>query len=224
MATSSKRPTGERRKERVDWTTIPAFEIHDIKLSDHSYLDAESLNAFSTGIFTGLFKDDKEHVWTVTLEPEEMRRMYNHSSVTKSFKDMRLHNHFRMRPCGVDVKRCHQLLTSLDIQGKARIEDATGELIEVQINEDLIAEALKLPKGTQLLPKRGSTQEVKATFQLRPGQEHTFKDLIEKEVELPLRLFTQQFKHGKAVRYTQPHRTVARAFSLGAKKNAGQHT
>lgn len=126
-----------------------------------------------------------------------------------------------MRPCGVDVKRCHQLLTSLDIQGKARIEDATGELIEVQINEDLIAEALKLTKGTQLIPKRGSTQEVKATFQMRPGQEHTFKDLIEKEVELPLRLFTQQFKHGKAVRYTQPHRMVARAFSLGAKKTAG---
>ena len=96
--------------------------------------------------------------------------MYNHSSVTKSFKDMRLHHHFRMRPCGVDVKRCHQLLTSLDIQGKARIEDAKGELIEVQINEDLIAEALKLPKGTQLLPKRGSTQEVKATFQMR-GQD-----------------------------------------------------
>ena len=131
MATSSKRPTGERRKEKVDWSTIPAFEIHDIKLSDHSYLDAESLNAFSIGIFTGLFKDDKEQVWTVTLEPEEIRRMYNHSSVTKSFKDMRLHNHFRMRPCGVDVKRCHQLLNSLDIQGKVRIENATGEMIEV---------------------------------------------------------------------------------------------
>ena len=83
---------------------------------------------------------------------------------------------------------------------------------------------MKLPKGNQLLPKRGSTQEVKDTFQLRPGQEHTFKDLIEKEVELPLRLFTQQFKHGKAVCYTQPHRTVARAFSLGAKRTAGQPT
>ena len=178
MATSSKRPTGEKRKEKVDWSTILAFEIQDVKLSDHSYLDAESLNAFSIGMFTGLFKDDKEQVWTVTLEPEEIRRMYNHSSVTKSFKDMRLHNHFRMRPCGVDVKRCHQLLSSLDIQGKARIENATGEVIEVQINEDLIVEALKLPKGTQLLPKRGSTQEVKATFQLRPGQEvkATFQD------------------------------------------------
>ena len=120
-------------------------------------------------MFTGLFKDDKEQVWTVTLEPEEIRRMYNHSSVTKSFKDMRLHNHFRLRPCGVDVKRCHQLLNTLDIQGKARIENTTREIIEVQINEDLIAEALKLPKETQLLPKRGSTQEIKATFQLGPG-------------------------------------------------------
>ena len=169
------------KKEKKRWIGLPY-----VKLSNHSYLDAESLNAFSIGMFTGLFKDDKEQVWTVTLETEEIRRMYNHSSVTKSFKDMHLHNHFRMRPCGVDVKRCHQLLSKLDIQGKAKIENATGEeVIEVQINEDLIAEALKLPKGTQLLPKRGSTQEVKATFQLRPGQEHTFK-----EVELPLRLFT----------------------------------
>ena len=222
MATSSKRPTGEKRKEKVDWATTPAFEVQDIKLSDHSYLDADNLNAFSIGIFTGLFKDDKDQVWTVTLEPEEIRRMYNHSSVTKSFKDMRLHNHFRMRPCGVDVKRCYQFLSSMDLLGKARIENAEGEMIEVQINEDLVFEALKLPKGNQLLPKRGSTQEVKAIFQLRHGQEHTFKDLIEKEVELPLRLFTQQFKHGRAVRYTQPHRTVARAFSLAAKKTANQ--
>ena len=60
MATSSKRPTGEKRKEKVDWAAIPAFEVQDVKISDHSYLDAESLNAFSIGIFTGLFKDDKE--------------------------------------------------------------------------------------------------------------------------------------------------------------------
>ena len=62
METSSKRPIGERRKEKVDWSTIPAFEIHDVKLSDHNYLDAESLNAFSIGMFTRLFKDDKEQV------------------------------------------------------------------------------------------------------------------------------------------------------------------
>ena len=60
MATSSKRPTGEKRKEKVDWAAIPAFEVQDVKISDHSYLDAESLNAFSIGIFTGLFKDDKD--------------------------------------------------------------------------------------------------------------------------------------------------------------------
>ena len=53
MATSSKRPTGEKRKEKVDWATTPAFEVQDIKLSDHSYLDADNLNAFSIGIFTG---------------------------------------------------------------------------------------------------------------------------------------------------------------------------
>ena len=37
-------------------------------------------------------------------------------------------------------------------------------------------------------------------------------------------MFTQQFKHGRAVRYTQPHRTVARAFSLAAKETASQPT
>ena len=37
----------------------------------------------------------------------------------------------------------------------------------------------------------------------------TFKDLIQGSVELPLRLYTQHFTHGKASRYTRPHRRIA---------------
>ena len=37
----------------------------------------------------------------------------------------------------------------------------------------------------------------------------TFKDLIQGSVELPLSLYTQHFTHGKASRYTRPHRRIA---------------
>ena len=37
----------------------------------------------------------------------------------------------------------------------------------------------------------------------------TFKDLIQGSVELPLRLYTQHFTHGKASKYTRPHRRIA---------------
>lgn len=45
------------------------------------------------------------------------------------------------------------------------------------------------------------------------AQDYTFKELLHKEVELALRLFTQHFTQGKAVRYTRPHRRVAASFS-----------
>lgn len=33
----------------------------------------------------------------------------------------------------------------------------------------------------------------------------TFKDIIKQQIVFPLRVYTQHFTHGKAVRYTKPH-------------------
>ena len=59
------------------------------------------------------------------------------------------------------------------------------------------AEALKLPRGIQILSKRGDTQEVKDTFLMVTTQEHTFRDLVVKAVEYPLRLSHSNLSMGK---------------------------
>ena len=88
------------------------------------------------------------------------------------------------------------------------MEGIDGTLVQVHITE-----ALKLPRGMSSLLTRNTSEETNATFLLLGAQDYTFKDLLHKEVELALRLFTQHFTHGKAVRYTRPHRRVAACFS-----------
>ena len=83
----------------------------------------------------------------------------------------------------------------------------------VNITEDMVRDALWVTKGNQRLMSRNSPQETSDTFILTGQLDYTFKDLIRREVELPLRVFTQHFQHGKAVRYTKPHRRIATIFT-----------
>ena len=79
----------------------------------------------------------------------------------------------------------------------------------VNITEETIRDALMIPIGNQSLMIRNSTQEITDTFMQMGESSFTFKDLIQGSVELPLRLYTQHFTHGKATRYTRPHRRIA---------------
>ena len=79
----------------------------------------------------------------------------------------------------------------------------------VSISEETIRDALMIPIGNQSLMIRNSTQEITDTFMQMGESNFTFKDLIQGSVELPLRLYTQHFTHGKANRYTRPHRRIA---------------
>ena len=79
----------------------------------------------------------------------------------------------------------------------------------VHINEETIRDALMIPIGNQSLMVRNSAAETTDTFMQLGESNFTFKDLIQGSVELPLRLYTQHFTHGKATRYTRPHRRIA---------------
>ena len=79
----------------------------------------------------------------------------------------------------------------------------------VHINEETIKDALMIPIGNQSLMVRNLSTETSHTFMQMGESNFTFKDLIQGSVELPLRLYTQHFTHGKATRYTRPHRRIA---------------
>ena len=65
-----------------------------------------------------------------------------------------------------------------------------------------------VPINNQSLLIKNSTQEINETFMQMGEANFTFKDLIQGSVELPLRLYTQYFTHGKASRYMRPHRRI----------------
>ncbi|KAI5078943.1 hypothetical protein GOP47_0006614, partial [Adiantum capillus-veneris] len=106
---------------------------------------------------------------------------------------------FTIPPWGMDVKSAYQMLSSLTEEGTASIDDRDRMLVEVNITEAMVSEALKSPRGNVSLMSRNTLEESNATFILARTQDYTFKDLLHKEVELPLRIFTQHFTHGKAV-------------------------
>ena len=114
------------------------YEIGYIIMNDHIYIENEDMNAFGTGLFIGYFKDNSNKVWSVSLEPDELKQMHNHSGAMKCFQNMGLHNHYKMLPCGVDVKQCQQLLTMLNEEGGDNIENETSKMVDIKVTEDLI--------------------------------------------------------------------------------------
>ena len=69
--------------------------------------------------------------------------------------------------------------------------------VTVHITEETIRDALMVPIGNQSLLIKNSTQEINNTFMQMGESNFTFKYLIQGGVELPLRMYTQHFTHGK---------------------------
>lgn len=94
-----------------------------MKLAKHCYIDNEELRAFKVGLFLGRFKDVHDKIWTVTIMPNELKEMHTYKSAMDLFKKLKLHRFFQMPICCIDYKRVYQLLTTMDEDGNAVVED-----------------------------------------------------------------------------------------------------
>ena len=101
-------------------------------------------------------------------------------------------------------------MTTLDDAGIASISGKDGMKLQVQITEELVSEALKMPTPAQAqrLPHQLNEAEKKATFRPTNSKE-TFKDLKDQRMDLPLRLYAHHFAMGKPQRFTHPNKRVA---------------
>ena len=108
------------------------------------------------------------------------------------FRQVGLDGYFRLEPWGVDVQRAYELMTTINSDGVATLSMPEGETVQVQISEDLISEALHLPKSSSAfkIPHQLTKQEKKNTFLSIQGKKETFNELIRKELDLPLRLYS----------------------------------
>ena len=86
-------------------------------------------------------------------------------------------------------------MNTLKDDGSATINGPDNLPVTITINEELVRDALKVMKGDQSLMPRNSAHETSDTFILTGQSNYTFKDLIRREVELPLRVFMQHFTH-----------------------------
>ena len=184
-------------------------------------MDKATLETYKLALFTGNVKTDTDTVWSVTIFPEEFWQFHKHINCINIFSKVGLDGYFNLPAWGMDVKRSYQLLDTLTEEGNATISGPDDQPMTIAITEELIKDALKVTKGDNSLLSRNTPQENNETFVLTGQSDYTFKDLVRKDIEFPLRIFTQHFTHGKAVRYTKPHRRVAAMFTkaLGSRHN-----
>lgn len=178
---------------------------------DTSYIDQAPLEAAETCIFKGEFFDkEQKKVGTVIL-PDSFFALHKAEPNMDIFKKVGLDGYFGLEPWGVDHQRAYELMTSIDQDGVATLTSKDGDEVQVQISETLISEALKLPTPKQAfkIPHHLTEQERRETFMVLQGSKETFGDLIRKELDLPLRLYSLHFIMGKPQKYTQPCKRVA---------------
>ena len=112
--------------------------------------------------------------------------------------------------------RNFELMTSITEDGIAQMTNKDDEVVQVQITNKLINEALHFKVDCLGLVAQAiqlTVSKRKATFQGMTEQVNTFKDLVCKEVEIPLRVHTQHFTTGKQHRHTHPSIRMAYLFT-----------
>ena len=112
--------------------------------------------ACDTGVFIGTFKTPEDADWTVSIIPENLQLLAQHNDAMKIYEKVGLAQYFFLTPCGIDVKRAYEVISSLTDGGVAQVEDQDGVMVQVNITEALVSEALKLSRGTLSLLTRNT--------------------------------------------------------------------
>ena len=134
MASSSRKAKKSKKKQFAG----EPYELLSVKLADHCYIDNEELRAFRVGLFTGKFKDLQQRIWTITLMPQELHQMHIYQHAMELYRKLGLQAFFQLPICGVDIKRVHQLLTTMDEEGNGRVEDQDENELSIRITEEMI--------------------------------------------------------------------------------------
>ncbi|MCO5600776.1 hypothetical protein L7F22_054891 [Adiantum nelumboides] len=153
--------------------------------------------------------------------PREIWTLHRRPEVADPIRAVHLEQFFRLPPWGIDYMRAHELMSSIQYDGKALIIDKDGVKNQVLITTDTVNEALHLYPGIHdLIAKTKSINNEKAFFKAK-GNKFIYSDMIYSELELPLRLISQHFRVEKPPRYTKPllHMAVVMALCVVEKRH-----
>ena len=144
--------------------------------------------------------------------PKSFFDLQNDAQVQNVFKQVSLEGYFRLPPWGMDYQRSSELMTAIDANGNAVLTDLKGSRVKVKIDEAMIEKALKVKPGHYSLTDKITETEKRATFLQLKGGVNTYKDLVMKQVILPLQIYAQHFTFTKPIRYTKPSVRMATLF------------
>ncbi|MCO5580817.1 hypothetical protein L7F22_034689 [Adiantum nelumboides] len=140
--------------------------------------------------------------------------------VASAVRTVHLEQFFRLPLWGTDYMRAHELMSSIQYDGKAMLMDSDGSKVEVFITKEIVNEALQLqPETYDLIPKKKAIDNEKAILKVKDNK-FKYSNLIYSELELPLRLISQHFTVQKPPRYTEPllHMAVVMALCVAERR------
>ncbi|MCO5547195.1 hypothetical protein L7F22_000639 [Adiantum nelumboides] len=129
-----------------------------------------------------------------TIMPREIWTLHRKPEVASAVRAIHLEQFFRLPPWDTDYMRAHELMSSIQYDGKAMLTDSDVSKVEVLITKEIINEALQFQPGTyNLIPKTKAIDNEKAFLKVK-GSKFNYSDLIYSELELPLRLISQHLR------------------------------
>lgn len=204
-----------KSKQIVDPSAL--YQPRDLKATTTCFVDEGELQARGTCIFKGEFSTPKDKKVGLITMPPKLQELGKQDEYIAIYRRLGLDGYFRLKPCGVDVQRAFELMTTIDPIGTALITDLEGNEKQVVVNEATVRDALKFKEGYQDMKHRLTKEDHDRYFLNIKGKKGTFDDMLIKEAKPPLKLFTQHFNLKKPQKYTHPHTRVAYIMSLAAK-------
>ncbi|MCO5584487.1 hypothetical protein L7F22_038415 [Adiantum nelumboides] len=201
-----------RQKIARQWDKSP-YEVDELSTNEKSHIPDEVLAQIPAHIFIAKFRDEEGDNVKTTVMPREIWTLHRRPAV-------HLEQFFRLLPWGTDYMRAHELMSSIQYDGKAMLTDSDGSKVEVLITKEIINETLQFQPGTyDLIPKTKAIANEKAFLKVKDNK-FKYSDLIYSKLELPLQLISQHLRVQKPPRYTEPflHMAVVMALCVAERR------
>ncbi|MCO5580801.1 hypothetical protein L7F22_034672 [Adiantum nelumboides] len=172
------------------WDKAP-YEVDELSTNEKSHITDEVLAQIPAHIFITKFRDEKGDSIKTTIISREIwtlhKRLHKRPEVANPIRAIHLEQFFRLLPWGIDYMRAHEVMSSIQYDGKAMLTDRDGSKVEVLITTKIVNEALHFHLGMyDLIPKTKSIDNEKAFLKVK-GSKFKYSNLIYSLVEANLK-------------------------------------
>ncbi|MCO5558987.1 hypothetical protein L7F22_012578 [Adiantum nelumboides] len=130
-------------KRQLGNGTGPPYEADELSTNEKSHIPDEVLAQIPAHIFIAKFRDEEGDNIKTTIMPREIWTLHRRPEVSSAVRAVHLEEFFILPPWGTDYMRAHELMSSIQYNGKAMLTDNDGAKVEVLIMKEIINEALQ---------------------------------------------------------------------------------